>query len=541
MKFQFIIPLSFFPYYRYLLFVFVWMLVGSSANAQSFPTPYQFDSYSKINDTLYSTHSHLHTAIKPFLMQDSSIQNALDSFQNKRYKGVGNNFFFRKLFNEHLVEYSKEDYSFYLDFYPDFQLGKEFPGSRSLFTNTRGFQIGGKIGKDFYFQTSYFTNQAKFPIYLTQFININQVVPGQGYIKTYGKDGFDYANAEGYISYSPNKHFTFQVGNGKNFIGDGYRSLLLSDNSFSYPFIKIITTLGPFRYVNMWTQMSDFHNIPFQDSLVFPHKYAVFQYLDWAIGSHINFGFFENIMSKPRDFEQNYINPIVFLVPIQFSIGSPDKVTIGFNGSYKFLNHYNLYGQLVINEFTLSKIFGDHGYWANKQAFQIGVKSFNFLEIKKLNIQLEFNNVRPFTYTANEAIKNYAHYNQPLADPFGANFKEYLGIASYSWKRFDIRAELLYTFYGQEDPAHPNVSYGQDIYKPYYLRASNEGYFIGSGIKTDLWFADLKASYTLNYKNNLRIELGYTNRSQTSALASNKTQFITFGIKGSFRNFYYDF
>jgi len=479
--------------------------------------------------------------MKPFLLQDTLIQTALDSLQSKKFKGISTNFLIRKIFNEHLVEYSKPEFSFYFDFYPDFQVGKEFPNTRSIFTNTRGFQLGGKIGKQFYFQTSYYTNQAKFPNYLTQFINLNQVVPGQGYIKPYGKDGFDYANAEGLISYSPSKYFTFQLGNGKNFIGDGYRSLILSDNSFSYPFFKIITNVGPFRYMNMWAQMSDVHNVPFNDSLAYPKKWGIFQYFDWSIGHHFNIGFFQNIMVQPRSFEFNYLNPIIFLIPVQFSVGSPDKALIGFTANYKFLNHYDLYGQLVIDEWTLSKVFGDRGYWANKQGFQIGIKGFNLFNIPKLGGLIEFNNVRPFTYSADVEIKNYAQYNQPLADPFGANFKETLGVFNYSWGRFDFRTELIYTFYGMEDPAHPSTSYGQDIFKPYTSRASNEGYLIGSGIKTNFWYQDFKASYMLNYKNNLRFEFGITHRSEVNALESNKTTYIQFGLRGSFRNFYYDF
>jgi len=526
---------------RFLL-SFLFILLGSSLiKAQTFPVPYSFDTYSKINDSLYSNHQKLHTSIKPYLLQDTIIQTAFDSLLSPRIKIQNPNFLVRKIFNEHLVTYSREDFSFYFDFYPDFQVGKEFPNKRSLFTNTRGFELGGKIGKEIYFQTSYYTNQSKFPQYITNFIQQYNVVPGQGYIKPLANNSFDYANADGFISFTPSKYFTFQLGNGKNFIGDGYRSLLLSDNSYSYPYFKIITNVGPFRYMNMWAQLTDNHNTPFQDSLKFPHKWGVFQYLDWSIGHHVNIGVFENIMLQPQDFSLNYLNPIIFLVPVQFSEGSPGKVLIGFSGSYKFLNHYDLYGQLVIDEWTISKVLGDKGYWANKQGFQIGIKGYNLFNLPKLSGLLEFNNVRPFTYSANIEIKNYGNYNQPLADPFGANFKETIGIVNYSWKRFDFRGEFIYTFYGMEDPAHPTTSYGQDIYKPYTSRTSNEGYFIGSGIKTNFLFQDIKASYMLNYKNNLRLEIGFTHRSETNALESNKSTYLMVGLRGSFRNFYYDF
>ena len=49
------------------------------------------------------------------------------------------------------------------------------------------------------------------------------------------------------IAYRPNKIFTFLGGYGKNFFGEGYRSLLLSDNASNYPFLKLETRLVPFE------------------------------------------------------------------------------------------------------------------------------------------------------------------------------------------------------------------------------------------------------------------------------------------------------
>lgn len=58
--------------------------------------------------------------------------------------------------------------------------------------------------------------------------------------------------ASGYVSYSSNKHFNFQVGHGKHFVGDGYRSLLLSDNALNYPYARITSTFGKLQYTNLY-------------------------------------------------------------------------------------------------------------------------------------------------------------------------------------------------------------------------------------------------------------------------------------------------
>lgn len=507
--------------------------------AQSFPVPYDFNYYNKIVDTLYSVHQRIHTSIKGYSLQDTVVQSAFDSLQSISYKPRNTNFIIRKLFNEHLVQFYKKDFALYFDFMPDFQIGKEFKRS-STWLNTRGFQMGGRIGKEIYFHTSFYENQGKFPGYLTDYIKSSTVVPGQGYVRNFGKAAFDYSAADGYVSYVPGKYFTFELGHGKNFIGDGYRSLLLSDNTFSYPYAKIITTVGPFKYMNIWTQMQYLNGFHFTDSTAFPKKYSVFQYLDWSINKNFSFGIFENTMIRPRGFDLNFVNPIIFLRPVEFSVGNPDKSLLGFTGSYKFLNKYLVYGQLVINEFTASKVFGDPGYWANKQGFQLGIRAFNFLKVPKLNLLAELNTIRPFTYTALNPLISYSHYGQPLGDPLGTNFREFIIIGNYTCKRFDFRTQFNFALQGLDDPKS-GQSTGGDLFKPYTVRTSNEGFFIGSGVRSNFFFADIRASYILNYKNNLRFEVGYTNRTLNNQLVHHTSDYFSFGVKASFRNFYYDF
>jgi hypothetical protein len=53
----------------------------------------------------------------------------------------------------------------------------------------------------------------------------------------------------------PSKNFDLQLGYGKNFIGDGYRSLLTTDGP--YPYFKLNTTFWKIKYTNtyMWLKM----------------------------------------------------------------------------------------------------------------------------------------------------------------------------------------------------------------------------------------------------------------------------------------------
>ena len=90
-----------------------------------------------------------------------------------------------------------------------------------------------------------------------------------------------------------------------------------------------------------------------------------------------------------------------------------------------------MYGQLLLDEFKLSEVRAGDGWWGNKFGFQLGGKYIDAFNIKNLDLQLEHNRVRPFTYSHGDSVANYTHYNMPLAHPLGANFQEVIGIARY--------------------------------------------------------------------------------------------------------------
>jgi len=514
-------------------------ILSTTAYGQSELLPLGQDLNRKLGKEIYFNNSKTsHTSILPYIVsdidsvtKDSLLKKAMPEEKDWQYK----NWLFRKLFHQHLVEVNDKDYSFYLDYLPDLQIGKQ--NSKTTWLNTRGVELGGSIGKKFSFTSYFFENQAKFPGYLTDYINTNRVVPGQGYAKLYGKGGFDYAYSGGTLSYTPVKYVNLQLGYDKNFIGDGYRSLLLSDNAFNYPFFKVTATLGRVRYMAMWAQFIDFYDTPFDDETPYPKKYGLFHYLSYNVTNRLSLGLFENIMWKPRGFDFSYVNPVMFMRPTEYANGSPDKALMGLNASYKISDRYVAYGQLMINEFTAKEVFKGDGYWANKQGGQLGIKGFDVFNVDHLNLQLETNRVRPYSYSASDHYKNYGHYGQSLADPLGANFAEYIGIASYRWKRFDTRFQLSAATYGLDIDG---LNYGKDIYKSYKTRIDDRGVYIGHGLKTNLIYADAKIGYILNPKNNLRLELGYTYRKESNSQWTDKQQMINIGLRASFRNFYYD-
>ena len=147
-------------------------------------------------------------------------------------------------------------------------------------------------------------------------------------------------------------------------------------------------------------------------------------------------------------FDVNYLNPIAMLSALEYSMNSPDNVLVGLNAKYKLPFSSYLYGQFILDEFSLSVLRGDNGFRANKFGYQLGYKIFNSFGIDKLTLQTEYNLVRPYTYAHHNPQQNYAHYNQPLAHPLGANFSELLILSNYKWKRFQLDAKLIFIKYG---------------------------------------------------------------------------------------------
>ncbi|RKD20426.1 gliding motility protein RemB [Pelobium manganitolerans] len=507
--------------------------------------PYSFDHYQKFNKQAYDQNSRFHSSIKPYFGDDSLLSQAVDSVYNFGLDtAVKRTWVHRKLFNEHLIDIKTPDYTVYADFLPDFQIGYDSQAGNT-WLNTRGYQVGGTIGKKFSFYTSGFENQAVFPGYYLEYINANGIIPGQVNDK-FGptKSTKDWAYATAILSYTPVKYLNLTLGQDKNFIGDGYRSMLLSDVAATYPFFKLTANLGRVKYMAMWAQFQDLRAPEFSYDNGYRKKWGVFHYLDWNVTNKLSLGFFDSVIWQDADedgkrgFDFMYANPFIFLRPIEGQNGSPDNALIGFTGKYELFKNLAVYGQFAADEFTAKEVFSNKGYWANKFAYQLGIKGFDAFTVKNLNYLLEFNTARPFTYSQRNSLLNYGHYNQALAHPMGANFREFVSIWNYSFKRFELKGQVNFAQYGLDGTGE---NFGKDIYKPYDTRNGNYGYKTGGGIKTDFSFIQGKIGYLINPKYNLRLETGFTSRIEENVNFSQKNNFITFGLRSSFRNLYEDF
>nr|HMT29726.1 hypothetical protein [Bacteroidia bacterium] len=265
------------------------------------------------------------------------------------------------------------------------------------------------------------------------------------------------------------------------------------------------------------------------------------------IGKRLTFGVLEGIIweyDSTRAFDIQYMNPVIFLRPVEFSIGSPDNALIGFNARYKLNGQNYLYGQLMLDEFKLNEVLADSGWWGNKQAFQLGFRMFNPFGINNLIFGSEFNYSRPFTYQHKSSATAYAHYNQPLAHPVGANFWESVTSVGYSYKRWHANLKINYTKVGYDiDSAGTVINYGNNVLLSYIPPSQNHPYGNETlqGLETTVINGDLRLWYLLNPVANLVIEGGTRIRQTDNIYGSTETIFFYIGLRTTLTNRYFDF
>lgn len=510
----------------------------------------------------------LHTGIRPYRRQDvaelaemvgarSSSLSAQDQF-NKDYLLNDNwdytrresrqqgtpflKYFFRN--QADLYHAEGEEYSVRVNPVLHFQGGVDTDTEGLRYINTRGVQLEGTVNKRLGFYTFLTENQARFPGYVNERIQRDTIVPNEGYFKPFKQDGQDFFTARGYLNYGISKNINVQLGHDRNFIGNGYRSLILSDYAAPYFFLKLNTQFWRIQYMNLFAEMNaDFE---LRDQL-YPKKYFAYHHLSVNITPAINVGLFESVVfarGKGR-FELQYLNPIIFYRSVEQQLGSNDNALLGLDFKVNIAKTAQVYGQVAIDEFLLSALRARTGGWENKQGLQLGAKYLDVAGISNLDIQGEFNVVRPYTYQHEDRYTNYQHYQQPLAHPMGANFYEYIGIVRYQpiGKLF-LTGKAIYTKYSVDTDSSnygSNVLYSYNA-RPYYPPNQRaEGHFIAEDNPTNLIHLDLTASWQLRH--NMFIDVKQIVRRRTSSVAAynNNTAVSTVAFRWNIPQRLYEF
>ncbi len=413
--------------------------------------------------------------------------------------------------------------------------------------HTDGSTSNGK----FSYSVNYISGYLNGPSYLDSIIKSDRVVPGMGYAYGNAKSGYSYQYWDGYVSYQLNNIFNFELGKGKQFWGDGYRSLLLSDVSSSYPYLKITTNVWHIQYTNLFTVMQDVEPNAKTTTKNFPIKYGSFHFLTWNASKRFNFSLFEaviwhgndNALGTFRGFEPDYLNPVIFYRPVEFSLGSPDNELVGGTFKIKASKNGQFYGQVLIDDFVVHNTLTHNGYWTNKQGLQFGFKEFNLFNTMNLTFQTEINYVRPYTYSESNPAQNYSNYGQPLGDPMGANFIESASFLTWFSKNFIVQGSLLLYKVGY-DTANSKFDWGQNMFISYDAinnQPNQYGNYVGQGVGTYYAIVGLRFAYIISPKMHVKAELGMSERLEKQGPTYTSSPYIYIGIKTSLGNLYNDF
>ncbi|MFL5754019.1 MAG: hypothetical protein ACJ76F_11475 [Bacteroidia bacterium] len=498
-------------------------------NAQSllFPGDYFFDLHRQ-REALKDTSSYpLHLSMQPFIY---TIDPKIDTF-NYYIEDAGRSG--RRLLFENLIRVNVKDpragnANFKLSIDPvfNFQGGSDISATKleKIYTNSRGAWVKGSINEKIKFESAFFENQSTFASYVDDFAISTGVVPGQGRYKNFKLNGYDYAFASGVISYEASRNFSIQAGHGKQKTGNGYRSLLLSDNAMNYPFVRFNSRFfkGRVQYTNIYASLMNLTSggakTPPGTERLFQKKAAAFQQLSWQIHKRVNLSFFQGMIwnasdsSNRQHIDPGYVNPVIFTHAAAYGLHGKNNIVLGADLQVKLFKSLALYGQLMLDDLDSVKISN------SKAGFQLGMKYYDVFTLKNLFVQAELNSIRNYPYLSAYPSQDYAHYNQGLAYPFSLyRGNEIVLILAYNYKRFfgQFKVNL---FTNETEFTHQQLAFG-----------------------------DFKAGFMINPKTNTNICAGVNYRDSsikndnTGSTSVAFNTLVYFSLRTSLYNVYWDF
>jgi hypothetical protein len=488
-----------------LFFILIFLTFFFKSEAQYFYYPYNTLEEKKSEENTY-TNPNEHTSVKPYMLNFTQWK-TLDSINPKAMgKDTSVEIYIKPvinaLFNQHFQQYHDDGFSFYAAF-------------------------GKKISVNF--------NASEFFINPTH--EQKSIADSTGMLNHVGKINTrnQYWNKTfmtGAVYWQTLPYLSFEAGMGKHFLGDGYRSLFLSENASPYPYLKGTVKIWKIEYLILYSFLNEPTWGSFNQS--YKRKNSTLHYLSWNINKRLNINAFETVIWQIHDsignrgMDVNYLNPIIFFRPVEYSLGSPDNVIMGAGFRYRIFKNTHIYGQLLIDEFKLSEIKAQTGWWGNKFGGQYGIKTYNFFKIPHLFGLLECNVIRPFAYSHSNYLSNWGNMHEPLAHPLGANFIEWIAQSAYSYKRWTITGEVFYQQTGRGDG---NFNAGDNIYRSYEDRRTDYGNFLLVGNKSNEYSASAGIYYLLNKQWHLKAFTGCTYRLQKDEIfGKSHDVYINFGL-----------
>ncbi len=515
---------------------------------------FSHELYSRMDAEMNKVGTNAHTATKPYRYNE--IQKYYDFKEEREDLAYDKRSWFgRKFFNENTARFETDDYWFTVDIAADLQVGRDFEEEFTTYNNTRAGIFQGGLGDKLTFYATVFESQGKFAGYYNDFARSLGpedsnfvVIPGRGLGEPFRGSSFDYPVTIGYLNYDATDFLNLEFGSGNNFLGDGYRSLFLSDNASPNAYFKVETSFWKIKYTNIYQSLRNLNDRTAEGS--FLPKYNAIHYLSYNVNNRLTLGLFESVMfaSEPeRGFDWNFVNPLLFWNMAEYSLGSRSgKSTIGLSYKYKWSDKINTYGQWLIDELAVGDVAAMDKSWRNKFGLQLGMKYFDAFKVDNLMFQLEYNQVRPYTYSHFSLTQHYTHNNQSLAHLWGANFREIMMIARYRKNRIYGHTKLIFGERGFEVNENSNPFYGSDLFGDERVRVSDNNINIGQGNRANSYYGEIELGYLVNPTTNLKLYVNIIHREFDIAQSNlvnfdRSTTWVNFGFRTDVFNWYFDY
>lgn len=515
-----------------LLVSILWSLVGHTQVGMSPLNPIHTPLVQK---HLAATNEIRQTAFAPFILPINQLDSIYDADTKNWKRKDHTSWVLKKMRNEHLIEVSTKDFVLKGDAVFNLEAARQSDAEgRRMFTNSRGYAFTGAIGKRFFFATTFYENQSIFPNYMDSVVSDrgdfnNPLDPERGSVPGFGRwkpfntsdsYDYDYTLGTGHIGVAISDQSFVQFGHDKQFVGYGHRSLLLSDASAPYTFLRLHGSFFKNRltYTTTWAVLQYLERVaPINynnKEAMFRRLGARFSYLHFQPKSWFGIGLFDGSTwdwrrnSHPSSIE--FYSPHAFL----YSENGIRNHIIGLNGHLDPFKFASLYGQLALN--TRS----------GGEALQLGMK---LNPITGFQLQLEYNGVGPaFYYASKDPSLNtiivtepfqtgtmtqdyYQHNDQSLGHPIGVAVNEFIVRANYRVRDFFVSA------------AYHNMVKGSPLFV------------------AEVYFIQLETGFIINPKSNASIAIGNINRTERNGVSAMLDTYTYVAFRTSLLNRYLDF
>ena len=406
--------------------------------------------------------------------------------------------------------------------------------------NGRGIEIQAQFSDKITLYSQVFDYQHNYTQNLDDFYTQNKVYQGitfyqrtkSGLVSNFYATGYIQAKI---IEKKNSYHISTTFGHDRQFVGSGYRSLILSNFAPPSLFLQVNYSLGPFKYQNLFKELvrdmtEDSFRVLNKKFLAMHRGSLEFKKLNFELG------FSEMIIHSRTNnqFDANYFNPIILYRSVERDLGSPDNAMLAFDFKWTPKKQWLVYGQLLLDEFTMGKVINQKNYYGNKFGQQLGIyystNSHNTQIKDQAYVQLEYNRVRPHTYS-HFSSSYYSHFSHALAHPLESNFRE-IALRAF-WvpakiQKLEIKCVGIFAQKGQDTAG---LNFGGSLFKSYRTAYDRQNAIMLQGAKQSIIQTQLTARYYLFPGGS--IELNYQLMKNVGFNAYTRN-YLGFGIRWNF-------